>query len=167
MTLKDALIAQFDREVAISKRVLANVPEGKADWKPHPKSMQFGYLAQLVAMMPVWISLVCDQPDLDLAAGNLKQEPWKTADDLLKQHDGFAAKGRASLVAASEDTIYNTNWQLKMKGQVVGDDPRYQVIQDTLGHLSHHRGQLTVYLRELNVPIPSIYGPSADENPFA
>ena len=81
MTLKDALIAQFDREVAISKRVLANVPEGKFDWKPHPKSMQFGYLAQLVAMMPVWMSMVCDQPDLDLAAGNLKQEPWKTADD--------------------------------------------------------------------------------------
>ena len=93
MTLKDALIAQFDREVAISKRVLANVPDGKFDWKPHPKSMQFGYLAQLVAMMPVWISMVCDQPDLDLAAGNLKQEPWKTADDLLKQHDGLRGQG--------------------------------------------------------------------------
>ena len=165
MTLKDALIAQFDREVAISKRVLANVPEGKFDWKPHPKSMQLGYLAQLVAMMPVWISMVCDQPDLDLAAGNLKQEPWKTADDLLKQHDGFAAKGRASLVGASEDTIYNTNWQLKMKGAVVADDPRYQVIQDTLTHLAHHRGQLTVYLRLLEAKVASTYGPSADDNP--
>ena len=167
MTLKDALIAQFDREVAISKRVLANVPEGKFDWKPHPKSMQFGYLAQLVAMMPVWMSMVLDQPDLDLAAGNLKQEPWKTADDLLKAHEGFAAKGRASLLGASEDTIYNTNWQLKMKGQVVGDDPRYQVIQDTLSHLAHHRGQLTVYLRLMDAKVASTYGPSADDNPWA
>jgi len=167
MTLKDALIAQFDREVAISKRVLANVPEGKFDWKPHPKSMQLGYLAQLVAMMPVWISMVCDQPDLDLAAGNLKQEPWKTADDLLTQHEGFAAKGRASLVGASEDTIYKTNWQLKMKGAVMADDPRYQVIQDTLTHLAHHRGQLTVYLRLLEAKVASTYGPSADDNPWS
>src|SRR5215203_5897426 len=130
MTLKDGLQELFDREVAISQKVLANVPEGRFDWKPHPKSMAFGYLAQLVAMMPVWIAMVCDQPDLDLAAGNLRQEPWNTADDLLKAHDGFAAKGRASLVNAAEKTIYTTNWQLKIKGQVVSDDPRDQVIQD-------------------------------------
>ena len=167
MTLKDALLAQFDREVKISERVLANVPEGKHDWKPHPKSMQFGYLAQLVAMMPVWVSMVCDQPDLDLAAGNLKQEPWKTAADLLKQHEGFAAKGRASLAAIPEDKLYNTNWQLKMKGNVVGDDPRYQVIEDTLTHLAHHRGQLTVYLRLMEAKVASTYGPSADDNPWA
>ena len=167
MTLKDGLLQLFDREVAISKKVLANVPEGKSEWKPHPKSMQFSYLAQLVAMMPIWIAMVCDQDELDLAAGNLKQEPWKTADELLKAHEGFAAKGRASLVAASEDTIYNTNWQLKMKGQVVGDDPRYQVVQDTLSHLAHHRGQLTVYLRLMDAKVASTYGPSADDNPWA
>ena len=90
-----------------------------------------------------------------------------TANELLKAHDGFAAKGRASLVGASEDTIYNTNWQLKMKGQVVGDDPRYQVIQDTLTHLAHHRGQLTVYLRLMDAKVASTYGPSADDNPWA
>ena len=167
MTLKDALLAHFDREVAISRKVLANVPEGKNDWKPHPKSMALGYLAQLVAMMPVWVSMVCDHPDLDLAAGNLKQEPWKTAADLAQQHEEFAAKGHASLAAASENTLYNTNWQLKMKGTVVGDDPRYQVIQDTLGHLAHHRGQLTVYQRLLEAKVASTYGPSADDNPWA
>ena len=167
MTLKDALIGFYDREVAISKNVLANVPEGKFDWKPHPKSMQFGYLAQLVAMMPVWVSMVCDQPDLDLAAGNLKQDPWQTAQDLLKAHDEFAAKGRASLVNASEDTLYRTNWQLKMKGQVLSDDVRHQVIEDTLTHLAHHRGQLTVYLRLLDAKVASTYGPSADDNPWA
>lgn len=167
MTLKDALLAQFDREIAISKRVLANVPEGRHDFKPHPKSMPFGYLAQLVSMMPVWIAMVCDQPDLDLAAGNLKQEPWKTTEDLLKQHEGFAAKGRASLAAISEDKLYNTNWQLKMKGNVVSDDPRHQVIEDTFTHLAHHRGQLTVYLRLMDAKVASTYGPSADDNPWA
>lgn len=167
MTLKDALLAQFDREIAISKRVLANVPEGKHDWKPHPKSMQFGYLAQLVAMMPVWVAMVCDQPDLDLAAGNLKPEPWKTAEDLQKQHEGFSAKGRTSLAAIAEDKLYNTNWQLKMKGNVVSDDPRHQVIEDALAHLAHHRGQLTVYLRLLDAKVASTYGPSADDNPWA
>ena len=167
MTLKDALIAQFDREVAISKRVLANVPEGKADWKPHPKSMQFGYLAQLVAMMPVWISLVCDQPDLDLAAGNLKQEPWQDAAGLLAQHEQFAAKGRAALAGIDEKKLYTTNWALKMKGQTVANDPRHQVVADTMTHLAHHRGQLTVYLRLLGAPVASTYGPSADDNPWA
>jgi uncharacterized damage-inducible protein DinB len=143
------------------------VPEGKNDWKPHPKSMPLGYLAQLVAMMPVWAAMVCDQPELDLAAGNLKQEPWKTTAELLKQHEGFAAKGRASLAAASEHTLYNTNWQLKMKGNVVSDDPRYQVIQDNMSHLAHHRGQLTVYQRLLESKVASTYGPSADDNPWA
>jgi uncharacterized damage-inducible protein DinB len=167
MTLKDALIAQFDRETAISKKVLANVPEGKFDWKPHPKSMQFGYLAQLVAMMPVWISMVCDQPDLDLAAGNLKQEPWKTADDLQKQHDGFVAKGRAALAGIDEQKLYTTRWALKMKGQAVANDLRHQVVADTMTHLAHHRGQLTVYLRLLESKVASTYGPSADDNPWA
>jgi uncharacterized damage-inducible protein DinB len=167
MTLKDALIDLFDREVAISKKVLANVPAGKHDWKPHPKSTQFSYLAQLVAMMPLWVSMICDQPDLDLAAGNIKQEPWQTADDLLKQHEQFAARGRASLAAIDEDTLYNTNWALKMKGQVLSSDPRHQVVTDTMTHLAHHRGQLTVYLRLLEAKVASTYGPSADDNPWA
>ena len=167
MTLKDGLLALFDREVAISKKVLANVPAGKNDWKPHEKSMAFGYLAQLVAMMPVWVAMVCEQDELDLAAGNLKQEPWKAADDLLAQHDGFVAKGRAALAAIDEKKLYGTNWALKMKGNVMANDPRHQVVADTLTHLAHHRGQLTVYLRLLESKVASTYGPSADDNPWA
>jgi uncharacterized damage-inducible protein DinB len=167
MTLKDGLLALFDREVAISKKVLANVPAGKNDWKPHEKSMQFGYLAQLVAMMPIWIAMVCDQDELDLAAGNLKQEPWTSADDLLAQHEGFAAKGRAALAGIPEQKLYGTSWALKMKGNVMSNDPRHQVVADTLTHLAHHRGQLTVYLRLLEAKVASTYGPSADDNPWA
>ena len=167
MTLKDGLQEFFDREVAISQKVLANVPEGKFDWKPHPKSMAFGYLAQLVAMMPVWVAMVCDQDELDLAAGNLKQDPWKTADDLLKAHEGFAAKGRAALAGIDEQKLYTTRWALKMKGNVVANDLRHQVVADTLTHLAHHRGQMTVYLRLLEAKVASTYGPSADDNPWA
>jgi uncharacterized damage-inducible protein DinB len=167
MTLKDGLLQLFDREIANSKKVLANVPTGKNDWKPHEKSMAFGYLAQLVAMMPVWVAMVCDQDELDLAAGNLKQEPWKTPEDLLAQHDRFAAQGRASLAAISEQKLYTTKWALKMKGQTMANDPRHQVIADTFTHLAHHRGQLTVYLRLLDAKVASTYGPSADDNPWA
>ena len=167
MTLKDGLLALFDREVAISKKVLANVPAGKAEWKPHPKSMQFSYLAQLVAMMPMWIAMVCEQDELDLAAGNMKPQPWQTADDLLKQHDEFVAKGRAALAGIDEQKLYTTRWALKMKGQPVANDLRHQVVADTLTHLAHHRGQLTVYLRLLDAKVASTYGPSADDNPWA
>jgi uncharacterized damage-inducible protein DinB len=167
MTLKDGLLQLFDREVAISAKVLANVPAGKTEWKPHPKSMQFGYLAQLVAMMPLWIAMVCDQDELDLGAGNFKPEAWNTADDLLKQHEGFADKGRAALAAIDERKLYTTPWALKMKGQLLTNDPRHQVVADTLTHLAHHRGQLTVYLRLLEAKVASTYGPSADDNPWA
>ena len=167
MTLKDGLLQLFDREVALSQKVLANVPSGKHDWKPHEKSMAFGYLAQLVAMMPVWVAMVCDQDELDLAAGNLKQEPWQDAAGLLAQHEQFAAKGRAALAGIDEKKLYTTNWALKMKGQTVANDPRHQVVADTMTHLAHHRGQLTVYLRLLGAPVASTYGPSADDNPWA
>ena len=167
MTLIQAMLAEVDREAERTTRVLEQVPEGKGDWKPHEKSMAFGYLAQLVAMMPVWVALVCDQDELDLAGGNLKQEPWKTAADLLKQHEGFAAKGRAALAAIDEKKLYTTNWALKMKGQTVANDPRHQVVIDTMSHLAHHRGQLTVYLRLLGAPVAATYGPSADDNPWA
>ena len=167
MTLKDGLQEFFEREVAISQRVLANVPEGKFDWKPHPKSMAFGYLAQLVAMMPMWIAMVCEQDELDLAAGNMKPQPWQSADDLLQQHDDFVAKGRAALAGIDEQKLYTTRWALKMKGHVVANDLRHQVVADTLTHLAHHRGQMTVYLRLLEAKVASTYGPSADDNPWA
>jgi uncharacterized damage-inducible protein DinB len=167
MTLKDGLLALYDREVAISARVLANVPEGKHDFKPHEKSMAFGYLAYLVATMPLWVSMILDQPDLDLGAGNIPREEWKTGADLVAIHDRMVAKGRASLAAVSEDTLYHTNWALKMKGQVLSSDPRHQVVADTMTHLAHHRGQLTVYLRLLDAKVASLYGPSADDNPWA
>ncbi len=108
-----------------------------------------------------------DQDELDLAAGNLKQEPWKAADDLLKQHEDFAAKGRAALAGIDEQKLYTTTWALKMKGQLLSADPRHQVVADTLTHLAHHRGQLTVYLRLLGSKVASTYGPSADDNPWA
>jgi uncharacterized damage-inducible protein DinB len=167
MTLKDGLLQLFDREVAISAKVLANVPGGKDEWKPHPKSMQFSYLAQLVAAMPLWIAMVCDQDELDLADGSMKPQPFASAEDLLKQHEGFAAKGRAALAGIDEKKLYTTTWALKMKGQQLSADPRHQVVADTLTHLAHHRGQLTVYLRLLDAKVASTYGPSADDNPWA
>jgi uncharacterized damage-inducible protein DinB len=168
MTLKDGLLALFDREVAISKKVLANVPPGKFDWKPHEKSMPFGYLAQLVATMPSWIAMAIAQDELDLKPpSGAGYEPPDTGTNpaLLKAFDDSIAQGREALRSTTDEHLA-TPWKLLVGGHVVMENPRHVVIADTFTHLAHHRGQLTVYLRLLNVPVPSIYGPSADDARF-
>jgi uncharacterized damage-inducible protein DinB len=168
MKLNDLFLETLDRETAISRRALERVPEGRADWKPHPKSMQLGYLATLVATMPSWIALMVEQPSLDLnppGGGGYKTPTWATTADLLGLLDDAAAKARAALSGA-DDAHLSTTWQLLVGGHVVDERPRHVVIGETFCHLAHHRGQLTVYLRLNDVAVPSIYGPSADDKPF-
>jgi uncharacterized damage-inducible protein DinB len=137
------------------------------DWKPHPKSMPFGRLAGLVASMPSWLTLIIDQDELDLTPPGGGQYQQPSTDTLVATLDRHVAKARESLSATNDDFLLTTNWRLKAGGQVVANDPRHIVIRDTLNHLAHHRGQLTVYLRMLEQPVPAIYGPSADDQRFA
>jgi uncharacterized damage-inducible protein DinB len=160
--------AQLEREAPLNRRALERVPEGRPDWRPHEKSMALGYLAQLVATMPDWITLTVNQDQLDL---NPQSGPGYTPP---------ATDTRARLLAANEEAIGRglealrqttdahlaTPWQLLVAGRVVMEAPRYVVIADTFTHLAHHRGQLTVYLRLLGEPVPAIYGPSADDKTF-
>jgi uncharacterized damage-inducible protein DinB len=160
-------LEELDREAARTRRAVAAVPTGQDDWKPHAKSMPLGRLAGLVATMPSWVSLIIDQEELDLTpppGGGQFQPP--AMDKLVEALDGVVSKARASLSKTTDEYLMTTNWRLRAGGQVVMDQPRHIVLRDTLNHLAHHRGQLTVYLRMLNQPVPAIYGPSADDQRF-
>jgi uncharacterized damage-inducible protein DinB len=167
MNLTQLFLDELDREAARTRRVIERVPAGHDDWKPHDKSMAFGRLAGLVASMPSWVSLVIDQDELDLTPAPGKgQFQLPATSQLVEALDGHVAKGRAALSKTSDEYLLTTKWNLRAGGQVVLSDFRHIVLRDTLNHLAHHRGQLTVYLRLLNQPVPAVYGPSADDQRF-
>jgi len=167
MRLTELLLAELEREVPRTRRALEQVPLDKDNWKPHEKSMAMGRLAGLVASMPSWIPLIVKQDELDLtpAPGQGQYHAPKTS-ELAATLDTQAAAARDALSNTSDDYLLTTNWRLKANGQVVADQPRHIVLRDTINHWSHHRGQLTVYLRLVGATVPSIYGPSADDSRF-
>jgi uncharacterized damage-inducible protein DinB len=168
MKLTEVLLGEFNREVEKSRKALQNVPDDKYEWKPHERSMQFGYLIAMVATIPSWVAMQVNQPSLDIAPADgskVQMEPMKTSAALLAQLDKTAAQARAALEGTTDEHLM-TNWQLKVKGHVVMEAPRFDMIQDTLNHWVHHRGQATVYLRLMGAKVPALYGPSADEQGF-
>ena len=160
MALRDALLPEFDQEMATTRRVLERVPSDKGPWKPHTKSFSLAHLAQLVAGMPGWLTNAVKETELNLATG-AKYSNEKT-EDLLKMFDKNVKEARAA-IAASKDADYKVNWSLKFGDRTVMTLPRGDIVRQHINHLIHHRGQLTVYLRLVDVPVPSIYGPTADE----
>ena len=168
MNLIEFFTAQLEREMPISRRVLGRVPEGKPDWKPHEKSMALGYLATLVATMPSWVAMAIRQDELDLnppGGGGYQAPTWRTSAELLAIQDDCERQAREAL-EGTDEAFLATPWKLLVAGNVVLENPRHVVIADTLTHLAHHRGQLTVYLRLNDAPVPSVYGPSADDRTF-
>lgn len=168
MKLTELLLADLNREVERSRRALEQVPPEKYDWKPHEKSMIFGYLANMVATIPSWINLIIVQDSLDVApadGGQLEQKRLDTSEGFVEALDKSAADARAALEKTTDEHLM-TPWQLLARGQVVAEAARYVMIQDSLSHWSHHRGQMTVYLRLMGSKVPAIFGPSADDKEF-
>ena len=168
MKLAEFFLTEFDREVDRSRRALEQVPEGKYDWKPHEKSMLFGYLANMVATIPTWLAMTITKDELDVAPADgskMEQKRMDTSDELLQALDKAATDARAALAATNEEHLL-TAWRLLARGQVVMETPRHLMIQDTINHWAHHRGQMTVYLRLMGAKVPALYGPSADESSF-
>lgn len=168
MKLTQFFSEQLEREVARTRAALKNVPEGKDDWAPHSKSMPLLRLAGLVASMPSWFALIINQDELELSPpagqGQYKQP---TAAELVSSLDKALKDGRSAFDGTTDDYLLTTKWKLLVKGNVVMEQQRHIVIFETFNHLAHHRGQLTVYLRLLDRPVPAIYGPSADDHNFA
>ena len=168
MKLTQVFLDQLEREAVRTRPALENVPKGKDDWAPHSKSMPLLRLAGLVASMPSWIALIINQDQLELsppAGQGQYQQP--TVEGLVATLDKAVQDGRAALAGTTDDYLLTTNWKLLVQGNVVMDQPRHVVLVDTFNHLAHHRGQLTVYLRLNDCPVPAIYGPSADDTHFA
>ena len=156
----DDLLREFDQEMAVTRRLLERVPSDKGAWKPHAKSFPLAHLAQLVARMPGWLTNIVTATELDLSQGG--SYSIETTETLLAEFDRNVREARAALAAAREGDL-DVNWSLKMGPKALYTDARRAVVRQTISHLVHHRGQLTVYLRLLDVPLPSIYGPTADE----
>ena len=162
-----ALIAELEAESPATRRVLERVPGDRLGWRPHPKSMSLGQLAQHVAALPGSISRLAAQDGLDAATVNFEPEPAESAEALLTTYDDAVAEARIYLAGLTEETA-SAPWTLRHGERTIFTLPRIGLLRTlAFNHLYHHRGQLTVYLRLLDVPVPVVYGKSADENPFA
>ena len=155
-----SLLPEFDQEMATTRRLLERAPTDKGQWKPHPKSFSLGHLAQLVSWMPGWIANTVRQTELDLLKA--PGYGYETTEALVSAFDQNVRESRAALETA-KDADFDILWALKRGDMVLFSAPRRAVVRTHISHLIHHRGQLSVYLRLLDVPLPSIYGPTADE----
>ena len=162
MGIKEGLIAEFDHEVASTRRLLERVPEDRLAWKPHVKSMSLGGLAQHVANLPSWGATILDQTMFDLADAPAHLAEPQSRAEVLQRFETSAASARKALDKTDAELM--VPWTLKRGGQEMFTMPRIAAFRSfVMSHLIHHRGQLTVYMRINDVPLPSIYGPSADE----
>jgi uncharacterized damage-inducible protein DinB len=162
MALVDTLLPEFDHEMTLTRKVLERVPDDRFAWKPHTKSYAVGQLAQHLATIPLWGTMTMSQAEVDLAS--FPPPPvLQTRSEILALFDGHAASARAAL-AGKSDAELKVQWALKRDGHVIFSMPKQAVWRSfVISHLIHHRAQLGVYLRLLDVPVPSTYGPSADE----
>ena len=167
MNIADALIQEIDREAVTTRRVLERVPSERLSWKPHPKSMSLGELAQHLATNPGLVSAWALQDVYEFSSGNDRPEPATSTAAIIAAHDQSVIQAK-EVARQLGDAGLMCEWEAKMNGASVFKMPKVALYRSiVLNHWYHHRGQLSVYLRLLDVPVPSIYGPSADENPFA
>lgn len=160
MTIGQEFLKEVESEFKASRRLVERVPSDKARWKPHPKSAALGHLTQLVCRMPKVMSDIVHGIDLDLAAG--PGYSFETTEVLLREFDANVADVHATL-AAAKDADFDGAWSVRAGDDVYDTAGRKDALRNTINHFVHHRGQLTVYLRLLDVPIPQLYGPTADE----
>lgn len=165
MPINEGILGEFDHEMIGTRKTLERVPEGKFDWAPHPKSMKLGRLAQHVAEIPGWVKETLTLSSLDMG-GFSPPAPPKNRKEILDLFDKNAAVARGLLAKATDQQFFEM-WALTNGGKTMMSMPKIAVLRGfVLNHLVHHRAQLGVYLRLNDVAVPSIYGPSADEDPF-
>lgn len=164
--ISQSLLPEFDHEAATTRRVLAAVPAGQFGWRPHEKSFTMGELSTHLANLLSWAAPTMTTELMDIEPNG---EPWKepgydTLEAVLAAFDANAKAAREAIAAAS-DEAFLANWSLAKNGKVMMTMPRVAVIRGfIMNHMIHHRGQLSVYLRLTGAPVPSIYGPSADDS---
>jgi uncharacterized damage-inducible protein DinB len=165
MAIKDALLPEFDHEMGTTRRLLERTPEAQFAWKPHEKSMSLGQLAGHIANIPHWCDAILQHTVFDVSSlgEDVRPRVPESIASLLKEFDAKVATARAG-IAATGDAEMLTPWTFKQGGHELFTMPRIAAVRSfIMNHLIHHRGQLSVYLRLNNVPLPSMYGPTADE----
>lgn len=163
MSLGTAFTGELKHEAAGTKKILSAIPEDKFDWKPHEKSMSLGRLACHVAELPQWVRIILEQDVYNMVPGSFNRLTASSIEDLLKQFEKCIQEA-ADILLVTTDEQFQTKWIFAKNGMTVYELPRKTAIrQMVLNHIIHHRAQLTVYLRLLEVPVPGLYGPSADE----
>ena len=161
MPINELLIREFDREMPSTQKTLERVPADKWDWKPQEKSGSLGWMAAHVATLPGFASAIVNMPELDVVNARIPKVEKHT--DLLPTFAKSSQEARAALASLTDEQLQQV-WALKHNGNVIFAMPGYDVLRTMcFNHIVHHRGQLTMYLRQLNVPVPGLYGPSADE----
>jgi uncharacterized damage-inducible protein DinB len=163
ITLGAIFLKELEAEATSSRKCLERIPESTFGWKPHEKSMPMGYLSLLVAEIPKWIQHMAEKSEIDLGTFEHLQ-PKKTA-DLIQHFDENLTAARKALRNVSDNEL-DQPFYLKNRGQILFSSTKKDEIGSAINHLVHHRGQLTVYMRLNNIPVPSIYGPTADERIF-
>src|SRR5688500_12062088 len=166
MPIADLLVPELEQELAVTRRVLERVPDDRPDWKPHPKSFSIAHLSQLIARLPGWIPMMLDRTELDIAPKTGPQfagySNEKTA-VLLAEFDTNAKAAKAA-IAKARDADFEVPWTLLKGGEKLVTQSRFQMLRYmVVNHIVHHRAQLSVYLRLLDVPLPQMYGPTADD----
>lgn len=166
MSIAQSLLPEFDHEMAITRRVLERVPADHADWQPHAKSMTLGQLAAHMGNIPRWGVVTIRQDEFDMAKagdGQLESMEFSGSAALIQRFDTNVAEARELLAGASDEHLMQ-KWSFRSGDHTIFTLPRVAVLRTlVLSHIIHHRGQMSVYLRLRDVPVPSIYGPSADE----
>jgi uncharacterized damage-inducible protein DinB len=164
MTMTDALVIEFEHEVETTRRLLERLPDDKLDWRPHEKSFTSRHLASHIVDCMRWTGSIVKSDELDMNPATYQPFQAASVDDLLQAFDDQAAYCKQALAGIGDAEMLQP-WRLKLMGRVRFEKPKVAVLRDmTLSHLIHHRGQLTVYLRLMNVPVPGSYGPTADEH---
>lgn len=167
MKISDLLLGEFDHEMAVTRRTLDRIPDDKFSWKPHEKSMSLGRLAGHIAEIPGWLTVTLIKDSLDMAPGGVstyKPPALESRAEVLALFDKNVADGRETLQGFPDDKM-DVKWSLLNNGKAIFTMPRAGVVRAFIvKHAVHHRAQMGVYLRMNNIPVPSVYGPSADES---
>jgi len=167
MTIAQALLPEFDHEMANTRKALERIPDDKLDWRPHEKSFDMRAMLTHMANMPKWSVMTINESSFDMEPEGeepIKEEPVETVEGALEMFDANVAAAREAIANASDETLM-ASWSLLKAGEEVLTFPKVAVLRSfIMNHMIHHRGQLTVYLRLNDLPLPALYGPSADEN---
>jgi len=167
MTIAQALLPEFDHEMANTRKTLERIPDDKLDWRPHEKSFDMRAMLTHMANMPKWSVMTINESSFDMEPEGeepIKEEPVETVEGALEMFDANVAAAREAITNASDETLM-ASWSLLKAGDEVLTFPKVAVLRSfIMNHMIHHRGQLTVYLRLNDLPLPALYGPSADEN---